>query len=107
MYSYKKPSNKAINPLQICSPFNIPDSPTYLSLEKINTITNIQILKQFEYDYDLFIEKKFQILVLLDSIDLIFEIRDAIIMRINSLKRQKMIRQKRYEQFGFIMQQTC
>ncbi len=89
--------NVCISPRLIRSPFNIPDSPEYLSAERINTMTNIYILKKFEYEYDDFLEKKFQILMLLNNIDEVFEIRDTLILRINALRRQQMIRQISYE----------
>ena len=98
--SFKK--NVCISPRLMCSPFSIPDSPEYLSIERINGMNNIQILKKFEYEYDVFLEKKFQILLLLNNIDDVFEIRDALILRINELRRQKIIRQKFYEYKDFI-----
>ena len=93
--SSKKVSNMVINPRLIRSPFSSPDSPKYISITDIKKITNTNILKKLEYQYDEFLEKKCQILLLLNVIDEVFEIRDEIIMRINALKRQQ-----RYLQFS-------
>ena len=52
-----------------------------------------------EYDYDEFLEKKFQILILLNLIDEVFDIRDSLLMRINALEqiqRKKYVRHKKH-----------
>lgn len=84
----KKVSAMVICPILNRSPFSIPDSPQYISISIIEKTTNIYILKKLEYQYDEFLEKKFQILQLLNVIDEVFDIRDALIMRINILERQ-------------------
>jgi hypothetical protein len=83
----KKITNIVISPLITHSPFNIPGCPKYISIENINKINNLFILKKLEHEYDDFLEKKFQILMLLNSIDEIIEIRDVIIRRIYVIKR--------------------
>jgi hypothetical protein len=84
---YKKASNRVISPILIRSPFNIHDSPKYISIERISKITSIYYLRHLEYEYDNFLEKKFQILLLLNVIDEVLEIRDKIIRQINVLRR--------------------
>jgi hypothetical protein len=95
----KRISNKqvCISPRLTRSPFSIPDSPEYLSVERINKMTNLYHLKKLEYQYDDFLEKRCQILLLLNVIDEVFEIRDALIMRVNALIRQEQHRQMKYQ----------
>ena len=83
--SNKKVCTKVISPIFIHSPFSIPDSPQYISIENINKMTNISHLKKLEYEYDNFLEKKCQILMLLNVIDEVFDIRDTLIVRISTL----------------------
>lgn len=78
-----------ISPRLNRSPFSIPDSPQYISISNIEKTTNIYILKKLEYQYDEFLEKKCQILQLLNVIEEVFYIRDTLIMRINTLERQR------------------
>lgn len=81
--------NGVVSPTLITSPFNIPGCPEYLSAERINKINNIHILKKLEHEYDDFLEKKGQILLLLNNIDEVFYIREEIILRINYLRRHE------------------
>ena len=92
----KKVSNAVISPMVTRSAFSIPNSPQFISIKCIEKTTNIYILKNWEYEYEEFLEKKCQILLLLNVIDEVFEIRDALIMRINSLQRDKCRRQMKY-----------
>lgn len=84
----KTKSNNAISPKLTHSPFTIPEAPPYISIKNIKKITNLYILKRLEYEYDNFLEKKCHILLLLNMIEDIFELRDAIVLQINNLKRQ-------------------
>lgn len=93
--SKKKVSTIVISPRLNRSPFSIPDSPQYISISNIEKTTNIYILKKLEYQYDEFLEKKCQILQLLNVIDEVFDIRDTLIMRINTLERQRRYHQDR------------
>ena len=92
--SNKKVCNIVISPILTTSPFSIPDSPEYISIDRINKMTNIYYLKKLELDYDDFLEKKYHILMLLNVIEEIFEIRDTIILRVNALRRKERQRQK-------------
>jgi len=87
--SNKKSSNMVISPILTRSPFSIPDSPEYVSVERINKMNSIYHLKKLEREYDEFLEKKCQVLQLLNVIDEVFEIRDTLIMRVNTLRRQQ------------------
>jgi len=98
----KAVSNMVISPRLIHSPFSIPDCPQYISINNIAKMTNIYILKKLENEYDDFLEKKCQILLLLNVIDEVFEIRDSIIIRINALEREQRYRQMRNDRNTFI-----
>lgn len=78
-----------ISPILTLSPFDIQNSPKYVSIEHINKINSIYYLKKLEHEYDEFLEKKCQILMLLNFIDDIFDIRDALIIRCSALKRKE------------------
>ena len=64
------------------SPFSLPNSPPYIKMEILNKMTNINKLKNVERQYDEFLNNNFQILLLLNLLDEILEIRDMIIVRI-------------------------
>ena len=81
---------KVISPKTVQSPFSIPNCPEYLSKERICQITNIHILKKYEGEYDYFLETKCQILLLLRVIDEVFEIRDELVLRLNTLERENL-----------------
>ena len=90
-----KPNNKCISPSSTHSPFNFPNSPKKINADFINKTTNLNLLKKLEKDYDNFIEKHFQIMMLLDNVDEILEIRDLLLLRINYLRRQEKYYQTR------------
>ena len=84
----KKKCDNAISPKWTHSPFTIPEAPPYISIKNIKKITNLYVLKRLEYEYDNFLEKKCHILLLLNMTEDVFELRDAIVLQINALKRQ-------------------
>jgi hypothetical protein len=90
-----------ISPILTSSPFSIPDSPEYVSVERINKMNSIYHLKKLEHEYDEFLEKKCQILLLLNVIDEVFEIRDTLIMRVNYLRRKERQCKMRFENIDF------
>lgn len=90
-----------ISPIVTRTPFSIPDSPQHISISNIEKTTDIYILKKLEYQYNLFLEKKCQILQLLNVIDEVFDIRDSLIMRINTLERQRRYNQNRLNNIDF------
>ena len=77
-----------VSPVLTQSAFSIPDCPKYMSKELINKMTNIYVLQKIETEYDEFLEKRCQILMLLNIIDEVFEVRDQLISRISCLKKQ-------------------
>lgn len=93
-----------ISPILTRSPFSIPDSPQYVSVERINKMNSIYHLKKLEHEYDEFLEKKCQILLLLNVIDEVFEIRDTLIIRVNALRRQQRHIIKRLDNIDFVQE---
>jgi hypothetical protein len=64
--------------------------PKHISIENINNISQLTII---EKQYETFIEKNIQSLLLNDTIHDYLDIRDAIIFKISKLKRDKKIRE--------------
>lgn len=64
--------------------------PKHISIENINSISQLTII---EKQYETFIEKNIQSLLLNDTIHDYLDIRDAIIFKISKLKRDKKIRE--------------
>jgi hypothetical protein len=93
-----------ISPILTRSPFSIPDSPEYVSVERINKMNSIYHLKKLEHEYDEFLEKKCQILLLLNVIEEVFEIRDTLIMRVNALRRKERQRIMRLYNIDFVQE---
>ena len=79
---FKKKQINVISSKTKISPFSLPDSPPYIKMEILNKITSIDKLKKLETQYDEFLNNNFQILLLLNLLDEILEIRDIIIVRI-------------------------
>lgn len=83
---------KVISPKLTNSIYSIPDCPKNID---IKNVCDLHLLKKLEYDYEQFLEKRCQILLLLNMMEQVFEIRDMISMRINVLEREyKIIEQK-------------
>ena len=93
--------NYVISPKITHSPFCIPDSPPYISPSTITRETNISLLKKWERKYGEFLEKKCQILLLLDSIDEIIDIREALLLQIYILEQEQRNRQLIYGSNNF------
>lgn len=85
----RKNTLSVISPTLIKCPFHLPGSPPILKIEFINRIQNKYYLRDLEKKYDDFLEEKSQILLLLNLIDEVFEIRDIITLRINKLEREE------------------
>jgi hypothetical protein len=92
IHANKNLINVAISPIITQSAFSIHDCPEYISKERINKMTNIYVLQQLERDYDEFLEKRCQILMLLGIIDEVFDVREQLILRILSLKKTERYR---------------
>jgi hypothetical protein len=95
IHANKNLRHVAISPIITRSAFSIPDCPEYISKERINKMTNIYVLQQLEHDYDEFLEKRCQILMLLDIIDEVFDVREQLILRIHSLKKTERYRNRK------------
>ena len=79
---------KVISPKVTNSLCSIPDCPKYINITFITKTHNLELLKKLENEYDEFLDTKYQILHLLNIIEEVFEIRDAITMRINYIERE-------------------
>lgn len=64
------------------------NSPKYLAAREIKTITSIYILKKLERSYDAFLNNQFHILILLNVVEDVLNIRDAIVNQLNAEKRK-------------------
>lgn len=82
-------SVQVISPVTIKSHYDLPNSPKHISKEEIEKITNIDILRQKEKQYDEFLENKWHVLLLLDQAEEVLEIRDLIVFRIIVLERER------------------
>lgn len=80
---------QAISPKTIKCPYDLPDSPKRISREDIEKISDINILRKKEKQYDYFLEKKWHVLLLLDQAEELLEIRDLIVSRIIVLERER------------------
>ena len=69
--------------------FILRDSPPYINVNQLYKINDLYTLRLLEKKYDVFLDKKFQVLLLLDCIEEVFDIREQIIVKINILKRKE------------------
>lgn len=84
------PTKLSIIGSTVISPENLPNSPPYISLQKIASINNKQLLKKLEKKYDEFIEKNAHILSLHGiPLENYFEIRDALALKVSHLERME------------------
>lgn len=70
------------------SPSNLPNCPPTLSIDKIQKITSIPVLKELEKSYDDFVDKNMQVLLLYNVAEDYLEIRDALTLRISKIRRE-------------------
>ena len=75
----------------------LPNSPPHISLDKIEKMTNKYQLLELEKNYDEFLDKYIQLMLLYDNIDEYLETRDFITMRISHLERMEQRKQKNGE----------
>lgn len=75
----------------------LPNSPPHISLDKIEKMTNKYQLLELEKNYDEFLDKYIQLMLLYDNIDEYLETRDFITMRISQLERMEQRKQKNNE----------
>ena len=81
------------------SPSSLPNRPPPLSINMIEKITNMAYLKKLEKNYDEFVDKNSQILMLYNVIEDYLEIRDALTIRISKLKRENNLRFYNYRYY--------
>ena len=75
----------------------LPNSPPHISLDKIKKMTNKYQLLELEKNYDEFLDKYIQLMLLYNNIDEYLETRDLITMRISQLERMEKRKQKNGE----------
>ena len=75
------------SPSEINSLRSFPNRPPYLTMEKIEKMTNKFQLMDLERNYDEFLERNQQLLLLYDIIDDYLEIRDAITIKLCRIRR--------------------
>ena len=66
--------------------------PQVVDASKLDKITDKSFLMELEYQYDTFLETNLQLLELHNIIDELFNIRDAILIKLNRIKREEQIR---------------
>ena len=72
----------------------LPNSPPHISLDKIKKMTNKYQLLELEKNYDEFLDKYIQLMLLYNNIDEYLETRDLITMRISQLERIERMEQR-------------
>jgi len=75
------------SPTEVNSLSSFPNRPPYLTMEKIEKMTNKFQLMDLERNYDDFLERNQQLLLLYDIIDDYLEIRDAITIKLCRMRR--------------------
>ena len=80
------------SPSEINSLRSFPNRPPYLTMEKIEKMTNKFQLMDLERNYDEFLERNQQLLLLYDTIDDYLEIRDAITIKLCRMRRFEKIK---------------
>jgi len=88
-FTILKVSHKTIVISSMDSPSNLPNRPPSLSVNSIQKMKNIAKLKKLEEEYDIFLDKNMQILLLYNVMEDYLEIRDALTIRIIELKREQ------------------
>jgi hypothetical protein len=73
----------------------LPNSPPHISLDKIEKMTNKYQLLELEKNYDEFLDKYIQLMLLYDNIDEYLETRDLITMRISHLERMERMEKRK------------
>ena len=74
----------------------VPNSPSFIQINKIQKMTNKYYVQQLERKYDEFLEKYCQLLLLYNIMDDYLEIRDALTIQLNNIQRNedKLIQQR-------------
>jgi hypothetical protein len=76
--------------------------PSIIDMSRLEKITDRSFLASLEYDYQQFLETNLQLLDLYNFIDYLLDIRDAILLKLNRLRREDQIRKYKEEQVSSI-----
>jgi hypothetical protein len=76
--------------------------PSIIDMSRLEKITDRSFLASLEYDYQQFLETNLQLLDLYNFIDYLLDIRDAILLKLNRLRREEQIRKYKEEQVSSI-----
>lgn len=79
--------NKTIRYRTIDASYMIPQGPKLITLEQIEKIDDIKVLKNMEKNYDDYLDKNCQILLLHNIVDTYLEIRDNLTLKISRIER--------------------
>ena len=72
--------------------------PSIIDMSRLEKITDRSLLSSLEYEYEKFLETNLQLLDLYNFIDYLLDIRDAILLKLNRLRREDQIRKHNEEQ---------
>jgi hypothetical protein len=76
--------------------------PKIIDISKLDKIQDRSFLATLEYEYQRFLETNMQLLDLYNFIDYLLDIRDAILLKLNRLRREDQIRKYKEEQVSSI-----
>ena len=71
--------------------------PSIIDMSRLEKITDRSFLATLEYEYERFLETNLQLLDLYNFIDYLLDIRDAILLKLNRLRREEQIRKYKVE----------
>jgi hypothetical protein len=63
--------------------------PSIIDMSRLEKITDRSFLATLEYEYEKFLETNLQLLDLYNFIDYLLDIRDAILLKLNRLRREE------------------
>ena len=72
--------------------------PSIIDISRLDKITDRSFLATLEYEYDKFLDTNLQLLDLYNFIDYLLDIRNAILLKLNRLRREDKIRKYHEEQ---------
>lgn len=76
--------------------------PSLIDISRLDKITDRSFLATLEFEYERFLEANLQLLDLYNFIDYLLDIRDAILLKLNRLRREDQIRKYHEEQASSI-----
>lgn len=87
-------SNKTIRYRTINTSNMLPRGPKLLSIEQIDNINDLQMLKKLEKEYDDYLNNYCQILMLHNVVDTYLEIRDNLTLKLARIERSENLKRK-------------